>query len=383
MRLKMEPSDAVPTVATDGTRLMYNPAFVATLPDVELAGVMAHEVMHCALCHPYRRGNRDKALANRAMDYAINGELLNAGFQLPKDRLHDPKYAGLAWETIYAQLEQDEQQNPPPPQGGSGQQPQSGQGNGQQGLQQPGQALSTGTVTDAPAPQQQAPEAGKTGATQDVSQEMTAEDWKIASEQATAVSRAAGSDPGGASRAAKKARESREDWRATLREFIEHQMPSDYSWGSPNRRHIAQGLYLPGVTKENLGAIVVAVDTSGSISQRVLDCFASELTAIAHEARPERVDVIYCDSRIRHEESFSPDDPEITLAAHGGGGTRFSPVFAQVAERDEQPACLIYFTDLLCSDRPAEPGYPVLWVTGANVTREGPFGRTVRVDLYN
>jgi predicted metal-dependent peptidase len=38
-----------PTNDTDGRRLVYNPAFVEKLTAAELEGVLAHEVMHCAL----------------------------------------------------------------------------------------------------------------------------------------------------------------------------------------------------------------------------------------------------------------------------------------------------------------------------------------------
>jgi predicted metal-dependent peptidase len=61
MRLRFEAKPDVQTMATDGTTLFYAPDFVATLPDAELVGVMAHQVMHCALLHPFRRGSRDLA----------------------------------------------------------------------------------------------------------------------------------------------------------------------------------------------------------------------------------------------------------------------------------------------------------------------------------
>ena len=379
MRLRFDATRAdVQTLATDGTSLFYSPEFVASLPDAELTACIAHEVMHCALLHPFRRGSRDLKLWNQATDFVITSELVAAGFRLPADVLIDPKYNGLSAETAYAQLSAAKQQDQ-----------QQGQGKGQQGQQQAPAPLSTGTVEDAPQPgqpgQQGTPAQGQgqqpQAAPAPSDQPMSEDDWKVATEQSNAVSKLAGSLPGGAMRAAKLARESREDWRAILREFIEHTQPSDYSWSTPNRRHIADGLYLPGVTKENLGTIAVAVDTSGSISQRLLDCFASELTAIVREARPESVHVIYCDSRVRHTDDFTADDSDITLKAHGGGGTKFSPVFAHVAEMATAPACFLYFTDLDCYDKPTEPDYPVLWVTGQDVTRRAPFGRTVRIDL--
>ena len=377
MRLQMIPDSTVPTVETDGTKLVYNPEFILSRTDADLLTIMAHELLHCALLHPYRRGARNADKWNKAADYAVNAELVAAGFVMPSDALVDMKYQGLSADVIYSQLgdEPDDQGNPSQEQG---------QGQGGPGQGQGKQPLSTGTVSDAPAPGAgNAQGQGQEQAGQGQPDSMTAEDWKVAAEQATSVSRACGNTPGGAARATKRARESAEDWRATLLEFVEHQIPSDFTWSNPNRRHIANGLYLPGILKENLGTLAVAVDTSGSISQSLLDCFAAELTAILHEARPEKVRVIYCDMAIQHEEEFTPDDPEIKLAAHGGGGTRFAPVFDLLNAADEAPTALLYFTDLENGREVIdEPNYPVLWCTGLNVTKSAPWGRTVRVDTF-
>ncbi len=74
----------VNTMAVDGRHLFYNPEFVLSLTEDELVGVNAHEVAHCAFQHMTRRGHRDPRLWNVAGDYAINADLLDAGFVLPK-----------------------------------------------------------------------------------------------------------------------------------------------------------------------------------------------------------------------------------------------------------------------------------------------------------
>jgi len=364
MRLKIVEDAQTATMATDGSELRYNPEFVTKQTDEHLTAILAHEVMHCALLHPFRRGSRDSEQWNKACDYAVNSDLVAAGFRLPSDALLDSKYAGLSADVIYAQL-------------GDTPKPQDSQG-GKQPDQTP---LSTGTVQDAPnGSNGQQPGTDPAGQPQPG---MSEEDWKIATEQATSVSRAAGKLPGSAVDSSKAVRNSPEDWRAILREFIEHTQPSDYSWGVPNRRHIADGLYLPGIVKENLGVLAIAIDTSGSISQRILDSFASEVTAIAQEARPERVTVLYCDTSIRHTEEFTPDDAEITLKCHGRGGTRFAPVLDALNAWDVPPAACLYFTDLENgSEQIEQPAYPMLWVTGKNVTRRPPFGDVVRVDGF-
>ncbi len=85
LRLKLFPA-AISTMATDGRRIAYGPKFVASLTPAELEGVLAHEVMHCALAHHCRRGTRDLKLWNQAADYAINYLLVANGFTLPQPR---------------------------------------------------------------------------------------------------------------------------------------------------------------------------------------------------------------------------------------------------------------------------------------------------------
>ena len=86
-RLKSEECHSIPTMATNGVVLRYNPAFVDTLNAATLAGVLAHEVMHPALQHHTRRSKRNPVRWNEACDYAVNPLLLDAGLSLPDDVL--------------------------------------------------------------------------------------------------------------------------------------------------------------------------------------------------------------------------------------------------------------------------------------------------------
>jgi hypothetical protein len=137
-------------------------------------------------------------------------------------------------------------------------------------------------------------------------------------------------------------------------------------------------LYLPSVERRGLGEIVIAVDTSGSISKMELEQFAGEISSISEEAQPETIHVVYCDAAVQSAEEFTASEP-VRLEPKGGGGTDFRPVFQWVEENDIAPACLVYLTDLCCDSFPAEPEYPVLWVTDSR--RIAPFGETVRIGL--
>jgi predicted metal-dependent peptidase len=117
LRLKLFPG-SLPTMATDGSRIVYNPAFLDELNPAELEGTLAHEVLHCALAHQCRRGNRDPELWNEAADLAINPILIANRFTLPAGALIDPAFTNLSAEEIYVLLlrRRSEEEGAPKPQ---------------------------------------------------------------------------------------------------------------------------------------------------------------------------------------------------------------------------------------------------------------------------
>jgi len=51
------------------------------------------------------------------------------------------------------------------------------------------------------------------------------------------------------------------DRREILRRFVNACAKNDYQWMPPNRRFVYQGLYLPSCRSEELGELVVVLDT--------------------------------------------------------------------------------------------------------------------------
>lgn len=339
---------------TDGTTLGYNPEVIARWTDAELQGVVCHEVLHCALGHPWRRDGRDAHRWNMAADYAINPLISEAGMALPSGALLDSAYAGQAAEQIYAALPEP----PPPPSGGEGDAPGEAGGEPSDDGDQPAPA---GEVRDAdPA---------------DPGQEA---EWEVATFQAAQAAKAQGKLPAGMARLVEELRRPRVDWRAALRRFVQTQARDDYSWRMPATRYLAAGLYLPSLRSETMPPIVVGVDTSGSIGDAELADFAAELQAIMDECAPARIVVIYCDAAVNGVEEFERGDA-ITLSPHGGGGTDFRPVFDRVEAEGVEPACLVYLTDLDGTFPAASPDYPVLWVSTTRAV--APWGETIEMEV--
>ena len=58
---------------------------------------------------------------------------------------------------------------------------------------------------------------------------------------------------------------------------------NNYSWLPPARGYLAYGLCLPGLNSRELGRLVIALDTSGSIDALTLAHFAVEVSSILEE----------------------------------------------------------------------------------------------------
>ena len=360
-------------MATDGVSLFYSPEFVDTLNAAELTGVLAHEVMHPALQHHTRRGDRDRKRWNMACDYAINPLLLDAGLTLPKDVLIDHRFRGMSAERIYnlieeqgtAPCEQSTSGGPSTEGGGGNQPPQPNQGESEPNP--PVTPGGFGQVLDAPEP------VGDDGGS--VAEQ--AREWKIAVEQAENVAKLAGKLPAGVTCSLEQSEAAGVDWRELLRRAWSETVPSDYSWMPPNRRHIWAGLYLPGVRFEGAGEIAIAVDCSGSINARQLGLFEAEIRSILEAQRPSRVHVLYFDTEVHKTEVYQPGQP-IALNPVGGGGTNFAPCFRWLDERGIVPQTVVFLTDL-CGAFPSEaPAYPVLWAS--TESRRAPFGQVISME---
>lgn len=77
----------MPTAATDGKRYYWNPKFVLKQSRIGLRIICGHEAWHAIYMHPQRRGSRLPKLWNIAVDYIVNGTVMDDF----KARKMDPK----------------------------------------------------------------------------------------------------------------------------------------------------------------------------------------------------------------------------------------------------------------------------------------------------
>ncbi|MCG8565545.1 MAG: VWA-like domain-containing protein [Desulfobacterales bacterium] len=385
LRLTLSEDSECDTAWTDGTTLGYNPAYVHRLSPETLMGVCAHTVMHPACDHHRRRNNRDPEVWNRACDLAVNPILLDAGMELPPGFLYDPALAGQSADAIYDHLTQcdcDEKEEgaaepsavdpfgqKEPEKEETAQSPEAGESRareeGGEKSNDPGMA---GEVRDGEKP-------GAMG-----SDESTEDQWEEALIQAASNAREMGKLPRGIDRWVEEVVNPKLPWQQLLAQFIQKAARSDYSWTRPNPRYLSQDLYLPSLGNHELGELVVAVDTSGSIQPRELDRFGAEISAIL-DLVPARVHLLHCDMAVNEYQTFTRYDLPITLKAKGGGGTDFRPAFDFVRARGIRPDCMIYLSDMECRLFPTRaPEFPLLWVKTGLQGNLPPFGQVLSLD---
>lgn len=130
----------------------------------------------------------------------------------------------------------------------------------------------------------------------------------------------------------------------------------------------------PGIKIKPRRRILVAVDTSGSVSTNELKEFLNEIYYM-HKTGTE-VMIIQCDSAISYIGKFNPNEE---FKIHGRGGTSFHPVTDYYDEHHDKYNCLIYLTD---GEAPAPDKCkgPVLWVMSSQ-SQENPSLQGFQVKL--
>jgi|GEM_PF-344575 len=147
----------------------------------------------------------------------------------------------------------------------------------------------------------------------------------------------------------------RTPWRRILKLFAARQVCHNkhVTFKKQNKRLIEEGM--PGFKYDKKLKLIVAVDTSGSIRERELSAFASELLKIKKSGA--EITVIECDCQIQKTYKL---DKKLNPEFRGRGGTDFRPVWHYIDENKIKPDAVIYLTDGR-GQAPGRSKYPTLW----------------------
>lgn len=352
-QMPMVVKNDISTMATDGTSIFYNEEFTDALTEPQLDGVKVHEALHRVLKHHLRQGKRDHQLWNIACDYAINPIILASDLVLPDGALVDARFKDMSAEKIYDILQSESGDDP---QGGDGN---SGNGSGVR------QGQSWGNVN---APQ---------GMSED---QVKQQEATIDAQTMMAVSsiKNRGEIPSSIKDIIKAMERSQIDWVDVLRRFVGGDQPQDYSYRRPNRRQwYLNEVITPTSNMVGCGHVVVAIDTSGSVSNKELSYFLGELNEITKKCGADSVTVIQCDADIQDVKRYEKGEDIEKFSVVGRGGTCVMPVFNYIDKENIKVDNFIYFTDMGIFDYPkSDVGYPILWVSSDIRGKDAPIGQT-------
>jgi predicted metal-dependent peptidase len=168
-----------------------------------------------------------------------------------------------------------------------------------------------------------------------------------------------------------KLNESQVNWKQQLRQFFVNTQKST-KMPTRKRRNRRYGILQPGVKRKPELHIALCVDTSGSVSDKELAMFWTEMEAI-HKCGV-LLTVIEADSEVKNVYEFDPKkQPEFK----GRGGTNYGEPIKKAKELKADG--IIFFGDADCADKPEDPKKPFLWALVRDSSAPAPFGKVIRI----
>lgn len=329
-----EDNELTETISVDiKGNIRYNSEWIDKQSEKEVEGVLCHEVMHIVLQHLERRGGRDGQLYNIANDMKVNDILVQENMELPKDgvipdRNHtftqgnitvtkiDEKTSELIYDELYKTQKKNGKGGGKLPKGFDDHKYTDGNGNN-----------------------------GKDKITKEEMKKLKKK-WKQTLSDAAVYAKQIGKLPAGMERLIDDILDSKVGWRHKLYKYITNELICDFTWTRPHKKSMSTGVYMPNVVKEKI-QVITHVDTSGSIGQKELSDFLSEIVAITNSFANIEMDLLVCDAKIHDHIVVDKNNVAEVLSTKikGGGGTSHKPVVEWINKHKPNAKLLITLTD--------------------------------------
>ncbi len=348
--LKKIQVDNVPTMGVGphkGTNLalFYSPEFVKSLTSKQLRSVLQHEALHVLLHHIFRAQHYgyNHKVYNIAADLAINCNIegLPEWVYFP-EKLGFEEYQSADW--YYDKIKEQAKANG-------------------KTLQDLIDAMDGDLLDDH-------------SGWEEADDEVLKEKIKGINEKAIKAQqeRNWGSIPGQLAEAIVAANRPTIDWKRELRYFVNRlvQRGRIATRSRPNRRY---GYKQAGTKRNYTSKILVAMDTSGSISNQDMNDFLGEINGMFNLVR---CDVVCFDTQVYGNPKPYTKKLE-NFEVEGRGGTAFEPVFALAEEKGYDG--MVIFTDGFAVFPPKPMRTRVLWaLTKSGESVQPPYGKRVVID---
>ena len=396
MHMRFAVGDEFDTAWVSRDTITFNPAFSDKLDADELCFVLEHEVLHAALGHLERQGDRDPALWNLACDIVVNSNIKHSNGDDPAsitlrceqgESFHLTPNGKEGWhytaDEVYEMLLKKRRKK-----GGAGK-PKRGSGSddpGMSGGDTIGTARAIGRggrwdwhIADDGADPKAEADMHDAWAQRlaDARESMNARD----------PSNERGLVPACIERRLDELQGAQADWRLLLDEFVQEEV-NDYTFSSPDRRFPDSPFVLPGFSETEVVArdVLFMADTSGSVSDEALTAAFGEVKGAIEQFKGKLDGWLgFFDAKSYEPMRFESVAELLAIRPRGGGGTRFEAVFECVDRwlDAEDLTCIVVLTDgyAPAPDESAAKGIPVLWL----IDGSGPaprWGKVARLGRF-
>jgi predicted metal-dependent peptidase len=136
-------------------------------------------------------------------------------------------------------------------------------------------------------------------------------------------------------------------WRDLLQSNFTSAIKNDYSWLRPSRRSWHMDAIMPGMTPGEEIEVTVALDMSGSISNKQAMLFLTEIGGMMSAFSGYKIHVVCFDTQIYNPQDFNSENVDTidSYVPEGGGGTDFDCIFKYLKQNAIEPKRLVVFTD--------------------------------------
>jgi predicted metal-dependent peptidase len=356
---KSEVKEDVPTAMTDGKNKYYGAEFIKPLNRKQLRYLVLHENFHVALkhCLLFKEWNkRAPRLCNIAQDFVVNSliEELDPEFKFverPTESLCiDEKYKGWSFPQVFNDLVKDAE------------------------VIEVYEPLDEHAADDGEGEPRDADAEDKLGKQID-----------DANRQGEMIARKLAGKEGGGRDIFGLAKERMTNWRDPLQDFIQTVCAGDENsrFCPPNKRLLASGFVMPSHFSETVGELVIACDTSGSMTSYYPIVFG-EVARICQHVKPEKVRMLWWDTSVCGDQEFKPDQYDqiaSLMKPKGGGGTTPDVVVQYISKHKIDAKAIVWLSDgyLGCQD-PVTP-MPSLWGIVDNDDFVAAHGKTLHISV--
>lgn len=314
---RARPDESIPTMATDGTFIIYNKDFVENMTQGELNFVFIHEIYHVILLHMFRRGARNPVIWNLACDYVVNANILAD--------IKSLRSSGLDIEFYHTALIREDSDDT--------------KKTAEQVYDELLEEVSEAVAMDM---------LNNSGTSQDLVDNYSSteeQNSKAALVEAAEFAKSYGNTSDNVKRIIDDVTLNKLRWDQLLKRWLSLRESDDTSFDSPNRHYLPHGVLIPDTYLDETlpEGVIFAIDTSGSISTDQL----SKFKAMARHA-VEQYDVegklLYWDTSVQAVADMMDNRIE-DIPPSGGGGTNPLCVFDFIKTRKMNPSAVVILTD--------------------------------------